>query len=227
MKISRVLSSLSFLVVCLSALASEPRPIPVNQLPPATRPSVVARLFIPPPPELDPAGPMTIERLNNLSFSGVVDNALRRAIWMGNKPAMEYSAAAVQSAPAHRGFSVAPLASVTDTVKATDDTKQDSEPSVIAENDLNGVAHTVTTAIKYTNSLGVVTARINAAATGAPGSFTRGELPISVDAVGTPVYQHSGDPVLRSHRRRQSADGNHGKVNPRQRASSQRADDSL
>ncbi|MDP9362362.1 MAG: glycoside hydrolase [Acidobacteriota bacterium] len=83
-------------------------------------------------------------------------------------------------------------------MKATDDTKQDTEPAVIAENDFGGAAHTVTTAIKYTNSLGLITARINAAATTtmAPGSFTRGELPISVDARGTPIYQHTGDPMM-------------------------------
>ena len=193
MKISRVLASLPFLVICLSALASEPRPIPVNQLPPASRPSVAAGLFVPPTPELDPAGPMTIERLNHLSFSGVVDYALRRAISTRTQTALEYSAAVVTSGPANRRFAVIPLASTTDTVKATDDTKQDIEPSVIAENDLGGVAH----AIKYTNSLGAITARINAAAaTAAPGSFTRGELPISVDAFKTPLYQHSGDPMM-------------------------------
>ena len=131
---------------------------------------------------------MTIERLNHLSFSGVVDYALRRAISTRTQTALEYSAAVVTSGPANRRFAVIPLASTTDTVKATDDTKQDTEPSAIAENDLGGVAHTVTTAIKYTNSAGAITARINAAATTAtPGSFTRGELPISVDALLTPL----------------------------------------
>lgn len=171
---------------------------------PAHRPIVPIPRVTLPKPIPDPAGPLTLERLDAAELSGVVDRAFRRELMkqsgkLSATPSSTKAARsrAVTTPSAQEGPSTTLNAYVGGTSKATDDTLQDTEPSVVALN-IAGTDYTISAGIKYTNVGGTITARINVSSTTtlANGSYTRQELPMPRDAQGNLVYHHSGDPYL-------------------------------
>ncbi len=177
--------------LAVATIASIAPQVPSHLLPPLVTPSGpgnVAKVLTPLP---DPGGPMTLERLNRLTLSGVLDGIIRRQLQqatsldLGVPPVMG-------GASGHSQRSVASLATATTGPKVTNDTLQDVEPTVVAVN-RGGTMNTVTVATKYVAIQGLngLNPRNHVSTTTDFMSYTGPtELPVPAG------YTMSGDPLL-------------------------------
>jgi hypothetical protein len=138
----RVLQFTLALLLTQSLLASPPPVIPPSALPPAV-PGGSAIVQAPPLPKPDPAGPMTLARLDNAGLSGVLYYAMLERLQGATATAAPEAAKSGAHLYAGTNANVvgAPF-------NATNDNFQDIEPTVTAVN-FNGVMHTTTVSIKY------------------------------------------------------------------------------
>jgi len=206
-------SALIFVVTILlvsqvpATFATEPRPIPPSLMLPPVTPSGPAHLFEPQPLIPDPAGPMTLERLNRLTISSSWYYALYRTITQSSTNSTaavdsETSSGSNQSETAANSTSaishelrIGTTASVSDGVPATNDTLQDAEPVVVALNK-NSFTYTVAASNHYTNVSGVIHDYVNAVSSSTFSTFTLpARLPIPNDR-RSDLFQDSADPML-------------------------------
>lgn len=199
-RIARIAGLCAVLVISIRMYGGDAPPLPEQSQARAYRPVVPIPTVVLPKLVPDPAGPLTLERLEAAALSGFPDQAFRREILrqitLATDVALPSNALATVSTTLG-GKTTTTNSYVGGTSKATDDTLQDTEPSVVALN-IGGADYTISAAIKYTNTQGTITGHINVSSTTtlASGSYTRQQLPMPLDGQGNLIYQNSGDPFL-------------------------------
>jgi hypothetical protein len=133
------------------AIASIGPNIPPDQMPPEVRPLVPIPRFIDLPlPIPDPLGPMTLERLNHITVSGVLYKALfDQASTPANVSTSSVASNVANSTDAPRSrLHIRTDAFGGTTTNVSSDQDQDVEPTTAAVN-INGTLHTATVTTKY------------------------------------------------------------------------------